>query len=504
MFAKKRVPFILLAVFIGILMVNIDGMIVSTAMPTVIAKLGGMNLFSWVTAAYMLTTTVFIPIFGKLADLYGKKPFILLGLLLFTVASVLCATADSMTQLIWYRALQGVGGAPLMPLAFAMIFEIIPLEKRGRMQAMFMATNGIALVAGPQVGAWLTEKLSWHWVFLINVPFGIISMLLLALFYFESSSRKSSRLDLAGFTALTISITSLMLALVMGGVDYTWSSWQIILLFAVSVIFLVVFILAEKKASEPMIPLHLFSRTVVSSTGISFLLGLIMAAAMAYIPMYIQGVAGQSVSRAGNALTPLSVTLIFGSMAGSMLQSRLTFRTSMAVAIVLLGISCGMLYGLTPASSHGYVIAAMIVMGAGMGPLFPITMMLMQTSVSREHNSTATALVSFFRNIGLALGSSVFAAIINNRLVHTIQGLPAAKDMNAIQPQALMDTAARARIPAPILHVLEQGLNNGIIIVFAAGAAICMAMLALSLLAGKARLEIAPSDAKAVKPQVQQ
>jgi EmrB/QacA subfamily drug resistance transporter len=498
MMIENRVGMILIAVFIGILMVNIDGMIVSTAMPTVVAKLGGMTLFSWVTAAYMLTTTVFIPIFGKLADLYGKKPFMLGGLLLFTAASVLCATADSMPQLIGYRALQGIGAAPLMPLALAMVFEIIPIEKRGRMQAMFMATNGISLVAGPELGAWLTEKLSWHWVFLINVPFGVIAVLLLTLFYFESNSRRRAfRVDLAGFTTLTVSVTSLMFALVMGGVDYAWSSPQLLLLFACSAVFLVLFFWVERRAAEPMIPFALFTRSVASSSGISFLLGLLMASAMAYIPMFIQGVAGESARNAGHALTPLSVTLIFGSMAGSLLLSRFTYRTSMAAAILLLGTSCAMLFGLTPESGHGYVVAAMIVMGAGMGPLFPVTTMLMQTSVNRENNSTATSLVNFFRNIGLALGSSVFGAIVNNRLSHAMHQLTAGaaetKESTALsstlQPQALMDTAARTRIPAPTLHILQNGLNDGIVIVFAAGIVITAAMLLFSLLPGNARLQ---------------
>jgi predicted MFS family arabinose efflux permease len=220
---------------------------------------------------------------------------------------------------------------------------------------------------------------------------------------------------------------------------------------------------------------------------------------MAYIPMYIQGVAGQGVSSAGHALTPLSVTLIFGTMAGSLLLKRLTYRATMAASIVLLGVSCGMLFGLTPETSQGYVAAAMIVMGAGMGPLFPVTIILMQASVTREHNSMATALISFFRNIGLALGSSVFAAIINNRMSQAMQELPSESvtTASALQPQALMDATAQTRIPAPVLHILQHGLNDGIVAVFAVGVAIAAAMLLLSLLPGRARLIITPSASTA-------
>jgi EmrB/QacA subfamily drug resistance transporter len=410
----SHIIMVLIALFLGVFMENLDHTIMATAGPSVVDDLGGMPLFPWVFSVYLLTSTIFIPVFGKLADQFGRKPFLLIGFLTFVVASVLSANAETMGQLIAYRALQGLGAAPLMPIAFSMLFTLVQPEKQGKLQALFAAVNGLSLILGPIIGAFLTEHYSWHWVFWINVPFGVVAGLLIAFFYKESrTAHAKGSIDYVGSAVLVGAIAPLMLALVMGGRDFAWGSWQIVGLFSLSVLFTYLFIRVEHKAKEPIIALHLFNRKVVSSVGIGFLQGFILIAVMTYVPFFVQGVMNDSVTHVGKIVTHMIVAMIIGTGIGGHLLEKAPARLLIWVSVAAIGAGGFMLTQLSGQTSDMFFFVSMILLGLGIGPLMPITTLLAQTAVSHHHTTSATSLVSFFRNIGMAIGSSLLAVIVN-------------------------------------------------------------------------------------------
>jgi len=489
----QRTGLVIAGLMLGLLMASLDNTIVSTAMPTVIAELGGMDIFSWVFSAYLLTSTAFIPIFGKLADLYGKKKFLLFGFVLFLIGSALSATAETMLQLIIYRAIQGLGAAPMMPIAFTMIFELMPPEKRGRMQGLFSAVFGISALAGPTVGAYFTDYVSWHWIFLVNLPIGFLAIFFIATAYQETLTRRAAKIDWLGSLTLLIAIIALLLGLTMGGNEYAWDSLPILALLGGAAVFTVLFLLVERRAEEPVIPLQLFNAGVTSSTLVSFLQGFVMIAAMTYIPLFITGVLGGSATNAGNLLTPMMVAMIVGTTAGGLTMSKLPFRVPMLFSALLTGVSAFFLTQIDATTSNGYMILWMCIMGFSFGPLMPVTMMLIQTSVAREHSGVATSLVSFFRNIGMTIGSSLLAVLVNNQFTSAVAGIPGVPaEQLPSDPQVLMSEQARSALPSDLLPLLQDGLSDGVVLVFLVSTGIAAVMFLLSFLAGKRRLVVPP------------
>lgn len=440
--------------------------------------------------------------FGKLADQYGKKPFLIIGFITFITASVLSANAETMWQLIAYRALQGLGAAPLMPIAFSMIFELVRPEKQGRVQAVFAAVNGLSLLLGPIIGAYLTEHLSWHWVFWINVPLGLAALLITVLCYKEHKKIKRGAIDYLGAALLTCTITPFMLGLVMGGRNFPWGSWPIITLFALSLCFALIFIRAERKAKEPIMALHLFNKKVVSSSGIGFLQGFVLIAVMTYIPFYIQGVIGNSVTNVGSILAHMIVAMILGTGIGGHLLHKVPVRSVFIGSVLVMSVGCGFLTQLQAHASDMYFYVSMILIGLGMGPLLPATTMLAQTSVGHEHTTSVTSLVSFFRNIGMAIGSSLCAVLVNHQILHTVEGMTTKsarltqEQLQHLQdPNLLMDSGLHSLVPEQALIMIRDALGTGIIQVFAVTLGVALLMILFSILAGKDRLTV-PSDGK--------
>lgn len=498
---STHVKIILAALFIGVFMENLDHTIMATAVPSVVAQLGGMNVFPWVFSVYLLTSTIFIPVFGKLADQFGKKPFLLIGFSTFVVASVLSANAETIGQLIAYRALQGLGAAPLMPIAFSMIFELVKPERQGKVQGLFAAVNGLSLILGPIIGAYLTDHYSWHWVFWINIPFGVAAAIMISLFYKEEKGHRSKgSIDYAGAALLVCAISPFMIALVMGGRDFDWASWQIVTLFGLSAIFTYLFIRVERIAKEPIIALTLFKKKVVSSVVIGSLQGIVMIAAMVYIPFYIQGVMGGTVTHVGTILTHMIVAMIVGTGIGGHLLEKVPARTMIWISVVLIGIGGYMLTQIDPQTPDLYFFVAMLLMGLGLGPLFPITTLLAQTSVSQHQTTSATSLLSFFRNIGMAVGSSSLAALVNNQLTKSASTIDTVNFSDAQMellkdPNLLMDPTLQKTVPDQALHVLQHGMGAGILQVFAVSVAAAVIIFVFGFLAGKARL-VTPHGSK--------
>jgi EmrB/QacA subfamily drug resistance transporter len=500
---STNVLMVLIALLIGVFMENLDHTIMATAVPSVVAQLGGMDVFSWVFSVYLLTSTIFIPVFGKLADQYGKKPFLLIGFFTFVVASALSANAETMWELIAYRALQGLGAAPLMPIAFSMIFELVKPEKQGKAQALFAAVNALSLLVGPIIGAYLTDHFSWHWVFGINIPLGVVAAIMIGVFYKEQKVRHHASVDYAGAAVLAAAIAPLMIGLVMGGKNFAWGSWQILTLFGLSAAFTYLFVRIERTAKEPIIALQLFNKKVVSSAGVVFLQGLVMIAVMTYIPFFIQGVLGSTVTHVGVIITHLLVALMIGMAVGGHLLEKVAPRTLILSSVILIGVGGYLLTQIHAQTTDMYFYVAMAFMGAGMGPLFPTTTLLAQTSVGHEHTTSVTSLVSFFRNIGMAVGSSLLAVIVNRQVMDSQQAILAQSgSLSSVQtgllkdPNLLMDSKLQSLIPEQALHVLQDALGTGIVQVFAVTIGAALIMSFLGFLAGKERLVAASGEKK--------
>lgn len=495
MYMKTNVGAVIVALLLGVFMENLDHTIMATAIPTIVSDLSGMEIFSWVFSVYLLTSTIFIPVFGKLADQYGKKPFLLIGFATFVLASLLSANAETMGQLILYRSLQGMGAAPLMPIAFSMIFDLVKPEKQGHMQGLFAIVSGFSMIAGPIVGAYLTDNYGWQWIFFINIPLGVIATILILLFYKEQKVSKKASVDYAGTVLLVLAITPFMLGLVMGGKEFAWFSWQIIGLFAASLIFSYLFIRIEKTAKEPIISLQLFNRKVVSSTSISFLQGIVLIGVMTYIPFFIQGIWGGTATQVGNFITGMIIALMAGAAMGSHLMAKMSARALIVLSSILMAGSSFAFVQLEAASTSMYLLLSLLVMGLGMGPLMPLTTLLAQNAVAKEHTTSVTSLVSFYRNIGMAVGSSMLAIIVNSSLNSSMDTV--AKDFANISPEIvarvgdpnlLLDGKLQAGIPQELINLMKTGLSIGISHVFIACLTVVALMMIFSLLAGKEKL----------------
>ena len=306
---KSNVNFIVVGLLLSILVASMDNTIVSTAMGTIVGDLGGIDSFVWVTSAYMVASMAGMPIFGKLSDMFGRKRFFIFGLIVFLIGSILCGLAQSMVQLSIFRAIQGIGGGALMPIAFTIVFDVFPPERRGKMTALLGATFGISSVFGPLLGAYITEYISWHWIFYVNIPIGLISLFFIIKYYHESPQRTKQVIDWGGAITLVIAVVSLMFAIELGGKNYAWNSIQIISLFTIFGIMFIAFLFIEKKAKEPIIPFSLFKRRLFASSQVlAFLYGATFIPLTVYIPIFVQSVYGGSATNAGLILTPVSYT----------------------------------------------------------------------------------------------------------------------------------------------------------------------------------------------------
>lgn len=495
---QTNVRWTVAAMMMALLLASLDQTIVATAMPTIVSELKGMDIYSWVFTSYMLTSTTVMPIVGKLSDLYGRKLFFLLGLVLFMAGSALSGTADTMMQLVLYRGLQGLGAGALMPVAFTIIFEIFPPEKRGRMQGIFGAVFGMSSVFGPTVGAYITDYISWQWIFYINLPLGVVSFVILLFSLVESKMEGfKPKVDYPGAVVMSLSVVTLLLALVFGGKEFAWSSWQELSLLGVAATGIILFLLIEQRASEPMLPLSLFKKraiTIVSS--VTFMQGIALMGGATYIPLFVQGVLGGSAANAGNILTPMMLSLVAGSMSGGFAMRKFAYRSILIAAMTIMSIGAFLLTTLDQHSTSWQVILYMIIFGFGIGPLMPVTSTAVQAASDPSQRGVAMSSVTFFRSIGGTIGVTIMGVMIANGMTRALAdrlGNSPLTDTLAKDPQVLLHQEARASIPAPILNVLQTGLADAIQSAFLIALAAALIGLGISFFFGKGRLESTPS-----------
>ncbi|MFJ5714892.1 MDR family MFS transporter [Neobacillus sp. NPDC093127] len=410
---------VLTGLIIGMFFSALEQTIVGTAMPTIISELNGFTIFAWVTTAYMITSTTVVPIVGKLSDLYGRRFLYLLGTIIFIIASGLCATASSMEQLVIYRGIQGIGGGMIMPLSQTIIGDIFTAEQRAKWQGIFGALFGLSSVIGPFLGGLIVDHISWHWVFLINVPFGLLSALLIftGLKHETVAKKDKVNIDYLGIITLIPSIVLLLLGLTFGGDKFAWTSITSFLIFGGSLLLFIVFGFIEKKAAEPILDLSLFkNRIFATMNGLGFLLGLGMFGAIMFVPMFMQGILGVSPTKAGSTMTPMMIAMIVASVVGGQLLLRFKFRTVLTTGMVLASLGFYLMSTMGLESSVLNAYAYMVVLGLGMGLVMPTLMIAIQNEYPKSQLGTVTAASTFFRSIGGTIGITVLNSVMNHSL----------------------------------------------------------------------------------------
>lgn len=413
-----EIMFILTALMLAMLLAALDQTIVSTALPQIANDLHGLNKYSWVATAYLLTSAVSTPLYGKISDMYGRKKIFQGAIIIFLIGSALCGLSQNMTELIFFRGLQGLGAGGLMTMVLIIIGDIVSPRQRGRYQGYFGGVFGLASVVGPLLGGLFTDHLSWRWVFYVNLPVGAVALFMVATRLRLPVLRTKHRVDYAGAALLSISVVSLLLATVWGGVDYPWGSVQIIGLFAASLVGALLFVWRERFAAEPILPLRLFKNDIFSvSVILSLLVGVVMFGAIIFLPEYQQLVRGDSATKSGLMLLPL----ITGVMSASMISGRIISKIGRYRIFPLLGtslliISFWLFSHISIDTSRVMIGLWMVILGAGVGTVMPVMTLAVQNGVDRKDLGTATSSVTFFRSIGASLGTAMFGAILINRL----------------------------------------------------------------------------------------
>ncbi|MFF8656142.1 DHA2 family efflux MFS transporter permease subunit [Streptomyces huasconensis] len=488
------------ALLLGMLLAALDQTIVSTALPTIVSELGGMDHLSWVVTAYMLAATAATPLWGKLGDQYGRKKLFLTAILIFLVGSALCGMAQNMPQLIGFRALQGLGGGGLMVLSMAIVGDLVSPRERGKYQGLFGAVFGATSVLGPLLGGLFTEHLSWRWVFYINLPIGVIALLVIAAALHIPVRDTKHTIDYLGTFLIASVATCLVLVASLGGTTWAWGSPQIIGLAVLGAVLAAAFVAVERKAAEPVLPLKLFRvRTFTLSAVISFIVGFAMFGAMTYLPTFLQVVQGVSPTMSGVHMLPMVAGMLLSTTASGQIVSR-TGRWKVfpvaGTAVTTLGLL--LLHQLDEHSGTAEMSAYFFVFGLGLGLVMQVLVLIVQNAVSYEDLGVATSGATFFRSIGASFGVAIFGTIFTNRLGDKLtdalagQQLPPGLSVTTLEA----DPRGIARLPAELrpsaLHAYASSITD--VFLYAAPVALLAFLLAWFLREDKLRGSVTAPD----------
>lgn len=469
---------VILSVAVLLLLASLDQTIVATALPTIVADLGGVDHLSWVVTAYLLSSTVVAPIYGKLGDLYGRKIVVSAAIFLFLLGSALAGLANSMAFLIAARTLQGLGGGGLFVLAFSIVGDVIPPRERGKIQGAFGGVFSLSSVAGPLIGGYFVEHLSWHWIFYVNLPLGILAMVGFGLAFKTPTKRVSHDIDYLGAIMLAMALGATVLFSSLGGRTLGWASWPILLMIGLAVIGLVGFILAERGAREPILPLALFRINTFSMASlIGFVVGVSMFGAITFLPLYLQLVKGVSPSVSGLQLVPMMLGILTSSITSGQIMS----RTGRYKFLPILGAAL-MVVGLVLLSSVGAktdtltLSLYMVILGIGLGPMMGTLTTVVQNAVPRQHLGSATAGGVLFRQVGGSIGVAVFGSIFGAFLAGSLPKAVADKiDV------ASLNAAALAKMPPELRDPVFNGIVSALHPIFLLAAIVAAFAFLLSL-----------------------
>jgi EmrB/QacA subfamily drug resistance transporter len=458
---QTKKPLVLASVMLAMFMGAIEATIVSTAMPAIVADLGGFTLYSWVFSAYLLMNSVTVLIYGKLSDLFGRKPILSFGIIVFLIGSILCGFAGSMKTLIIFRLIQGFGAGAVMPIATTIVGDIYTAEERAKVQGYLASVWGISAITGPAVGGLLVQYVSWHYVFWINIPLGILSLAGLWLFLHENVKRKKHEIDYLGAILLTLTISSLMFILVEGGSRWSWSSWQTLCFFAFSALSLLAFVFHEGRAKEPVMPFSIWKeRSIFVANTTSLATGIMLIGISSFLPTFVQGVMEQTPIIAGFTLTTMSIGWpIASTLAGRMLISIGYRKTSIIGGVALI---VGSFAFVTMSASSGplWAAAGSFFVGFGMGLTSTAFIVSIQSTVGWEQRGIATAANMFMRNLGNTIGAALLGGILNNRLSHYLS--QSNQNLSVDDVNLLLKSAERDHVPESTRSLLQNGLTNSL------------------------------------------
>ncbi len=466
-FASRREFMIVLpGLLLTLIIAMLDQLVVSTALPRIVGDLGGLNHLAWVVTAYVLASTITTPLYGKLGDLYGRKRLLMIAIIIFLIGSALSGLSHTMDQLIAFRALQGLGAGGLMVGAIATIGDMVSPRERGQYMGYMMAAMMVAMIAGPLVGGYITDSLSWRWIFYINMPIGGAALVYLWATMHLPRRRVEHKVDYLGAAVIAIGATAIVLLTTWGGTQYAWGSWEITLLAAITAASIAAFFLVEARAVEPVLPLHVFkNRNFSLASGMSFLLGFVMLGALTFLPLYQQTVQHASPTTSGLMLIPL----MLGSTVTTLVAGQITTRTGRYKILPVIGgvVMTVAIYLLTHLGPHTTRLTSalfFVVLGVGMGFLMQITSLIVQNSVQQKDMGVASSSRAFFQQIGGSMGVSLFGVIFIHKLTSAMAAQVPGAHLQA--GAGSLDPATINNLPAVIKEAAFFALSKGLDAVF--------------------------------------
>ncbi len=468
---------IFIGLMLGMFVASISQTIVGPAMPRIVAELGGMDHYSWVATATMLVSAITVPIVGKLSDLYGRRGFYLGGLLVFMLGTALAGLSHSFGFLIFARAVQGLGTGTLMPLSQTIIGDIIPPRQRGKYQGLMGAVFGMSSVAGPLAGGWITDHWGWRWLFFASIPVGIAAFGAIFRFLHIPHERREVTIDWAGMATLTTALICLLLPTSMGGTTWAWSSPQVIGLYAAGAVLTFAFVLIERRAVEPVIPLRLFRSPIFTLSNIAgFFISIMMFGAIIYIPVFAQGVLGVSATNSGLILMPMNLALIGLGILGGLLVTRTgRYKELMLAGVAIMGVGYWLLSRLGVDSKQSELTLAMTVIGIGLGLCMQLYTLVVQNNSARRDLGVATAATQFFRNVGNTIGVAVFGTIMTTELKDAIarhltpEAMASMPAGTKLSTGSVLDPTVLAKLPPAVAAAIRAGLSDALHSVFVIG-----------------------------------
>ena len=474
---KRQIILTMVGVLLALFLSALDQTIVATAMPRIIADLGGFDRFTWVTTAYLVASTTAVPIVGRLTDIHGRKIFYVAGIIVFLIGSVLAGMSQTMDQLIAFRAVQGLGGGVIMVNSFTAIADLFPPETRGKYQGFVGVVFGMSSVIGPTLGGFITDNLSWNWVFLVNIPIGVPVLILIALLFPSIRPEVENRKhDYPGMVTLVLAVVPVLLALSWGGVQYGWLSPQVVGLLVFGLVMTAVFVTIESRTESPIMPLEIYRNRMVSvSLVIVFLTGFGMFGGIIFIPLFFQGVLGASATSSGSFLTPMMLGIVVGATVSGQLLSRtgLRYRVFGMAGLALMAVGMYLVSTMNETTSFTRAVGYIVVMGAGLGTTFPTFTLSVQNTVPFRLMGAATSALQFYRSIGGMLGLALLGAVMTSRFAANFERSLPNEVRNALpadriesikeNPQALVDPSAltglQAQFAADSAQTAEQFLT---------------------------------------------
>jgi EmrB/QacA subfamily drug resistance transporter len=481
--------FIMLGLALGMLLASLDQTVVGTSLPKIVGELGGMSLFAWLFTAYMLAETVTIPIAGKMSDRFGRKPVFLAGMALFMGGSFLAGMSNSMEMLIVCRFIQGLGGGALMPVAMATVADLYAPTERGKIQGMLGAVFAVATIIGPLMGGYIVDNMDWRWVFYVNLPVGVFAVLVASMKFPKLVSDNRKPIDYPGMVTLIGTLAPALLIITWGGSTYAWASAEIIGLSILAVVSVIAFLMIEKRASDPILPLYIFKEPIVSlaSAGL-FIMSLGLFGVISFLPLFLQAVIGMSASNSGELIIPMMGGVMITMLLSGFLLKRTGYKIWLLIGPPLAAFGLLMLSTLHAGSSQWDAILYLIITGAGLGAVMANFIVAAQNVVCKKDMGVVTSSISLFRSIGGTVGVAALGGLINGRMVEelgrnlapgVLQTLPTT-DANSVGQLLLMTTVPP--IPEPILEGIRLSLSNSITFAFLIGAIIVLLSLVASVL----------------------